>query len=124
MRWEIAMAVKRITSNIKAIDLDKAKTFYTDFLGLDLVMDHGWIKTFASLEITHPQINIASDGGNTTDVPDFSIEVDNVVQLYETARKFGFEIIYELTKEGWGVERFYVKDPFGKVVNILQHVES
>lgn len=24
--------------------------------------------------------------------------------------------------EPWGVRRFYVRDPFGKLVNILQHV--
>jgi uncharacterized glyoxalase superfamily protein PhnB len=33
----------------------------------------------------------------------------------------GFGILYDLTDEPWGVRRFYVRDPFGKVVNILSH---
>lgn len=117
------MSVKRIISNIKALDLASAQVFYGDFLAMDLVMDHGWIKTFASQEIMHPQISIASEGGNNTDVPDFSIEVDNVDELYEKAKKLDLDILYQLTNEDWGVRRFYVKDPFGKVVNILQHIE-
>ena len=33
----------------------------------------------------------------------------------------GFEIIYGITDEPWGVRRFFVRDPFGKIVNILSH---
>lgn len=33
----------------------------------------------------------------------------------------GFEITYKLTDEDWGVRRFFVIDPFGKLVNILSH---
>ena len=33
----------------------------------------------------------------------------------------GFGILYDLTDEPWGVRRFYIRDPFGKVVNILSH---
>lgn len=118
------MAIKRIVSNIQASDLTLSQAFYGDFLGMDLVMDHGWIKTYASHELMHPQISIASQGGNSTAVPDFSIEVDNVDELYHQAVKLNLIIPYALTQEEWGVKRFYVKDPFGKIVNILQHVES
>ena len=41
------MAVKRIVANIGASDIGLAKGFYHDILGLDLVMDQGWIQTFA-----------------------------------------------------------------------------
>ncbi|MEG0481755.1 MAG: glyoxalase superfamily protein [Acinetobacter sp.] len=116
------MAVKRIICNIKAFDLAKAEIFYGDFLGMDLVMDHGWIKTFVSQEIMNPQISIASEGGNATGVPDISIEVDNVEALYAKAIDLNLDILYPLSNEEWGVRRFYVKDPFEKVVNILQHV--
>lgn len=44
-------------------------------------------------------------------------------ELYEKAKKLDLNILYPLTNEDWGVRRFYVKDPFGKVVNILQHIE-
>ena len=42
--------VKRIVANIKTDDLSKADHFYHDILGLDLLMDHGWIKTFGNDE--------------------------------------------------------------------------
>ncbi|MCX5467086.1 VOC family protein [Acinetobacter nematophilus] len=117
------MAIKRIVSNIQALDLRLAQTFYGDFLGMQLVMDQGWIKTYASHGMMSPQISIASQGGNATEVPDFSIEVDNVDELYVRAQQLNMEIIYPLTIEEWGVKRFYLKDPFGKTVNLLQHIE-
>lgn len=34
----------------------------------------------------------------------------------------GFQIEYGPVNEPWGVRRFYVRDPFGKLVNILAHL--
>jgi hypothetical protein len=42
------VAVKRIVSNIRSGDLGPAKSFYADIIGLHLVMDLGWIQTFAA----------------------------------------------------------------------------
>ena len=33
----------------------------------------------------------------------------------------GLQIEYGPAKEPWGVTRFYVRDPFGRLVNILAH---
>ena len=41
------MKVKRIVANISTADVVAAKRFYGDVLGLDLLMDHGWIATYA-----------------------------------------------------------------------------
>lgn len=35
------MKVKRIAANMATTDLDKAKAFYEDILGLEVLMDHG-----------------------------------------------------------------------------------
>jgi catechol-2,3-dioxygenase len=40
------MRVKRITANIRTSDIDKADAFYHDVLGLKVIMDHGWIRTY------------------------------------------------------------------------------
>jgi hypothetical protein len=40
-RLEGLMKVKRIVANIESPDIGKAKAFYQDLLGLDLLMDHG-----------------------------------------------------------------------------------
>nr|WP_210255891.1 VOC family protein [Rhizobium sp. SG570] len=116
-----SVTVLRIIPNLPAADPASARLFYSELLGLDIVMDHGWILTFASKAATVPQISVASEGGSGTIVPDLSIEVDDVDELYRRATSMGFGILYDLTDEPWGVRRFYVRDPFGKVVNILSH---
>ena len=115
------MTVLRIIADIATPDPQAAQAFYGDILGLDLVMDHGWIVTYASGRPMAPQISFASQGGSGTPVPDLSIEVDNVDEIYAKMAAAGFAVIYPLTNEPWGVRRFYVRDPFGKVVNILSH---
>jgi uncharacterized glyoxalase superfamily protein PhnB len=78
--------------------------------------------TFAAGETSgRPQVGIASEGGSGTPVPDISVEVDDVDQMYERANVVGLEIVYGIADEPWGVRRFYVRDPFGKLVNILSH---
>ena len=77
------MTVKRIVANIATKHVDQAKAFYADILGMALVMNHGWILTFASEETSAPQVSIASEGGSGTPVPDLSIEVDNFDEIYQ-----------------------------------------
>lgn len=84
-------------------------------------MDLGWITTLCADTAARTQISIASEGGASTAVPDISIEVDDVDIVYQRALTMGIEIQYPLTDEQWGVRRFYVIDPAGKLLNILAH---
>lgn len=113
--------VKRIVANIKADHLAEADRFYKDILGLEILMDHGWIKTFGNQEEARVQVSFATQGGNDTEVPLLSIGVDNLDELYGKMKQAGFEITYGITGEEWGVRRFFVKDPFGNLINILSH---
>jgi catechol 2,3-dioxygenase-like lactoylglutathione lyase family enzyme len=115
------MAVKRIVTNIAAEHVDRARRFYADMIGLRLVMDHGWIQTFAGDGSATPQISIATEGGSGTPVPDISIEVDNLDEIRQRVLAAGLTIEYGPRAEPWGVTRFYVRDPFGRLVNILAH---
>ena len=117
------MAVKRIVTNIAATSVPEVQLFYAKLFDLNVVMDHGWIVTLASDQISPAQLSVASEGGSGTPVPDLSIEVDNVDAVYERSREHGHEIPYELTDEPWGVRRFYVRDPVGKLLNVLSHRE-
>src|SRR4029450_7652542 len=76
-RMETPMAGKRIVPNIASDQLDKAKSFYAEILDMDVVMDLGWIVTFAAAASTNPQVSVATEGGSGTPVPDLSVEVDN-----------------------------------------------
>jgi catechol 2,3-dioxygenase-like lactoylglutathione lyase family enzyme len=113
--------VKRIIANFKTPDLGLAKLFYRDILGLDLLMDHGWIATYGNGEKMNIQISFASEGGSNTEVPDLSIEVDDVDKAYQLMTDSGFSVTYGPVNEPWGVRRFYIRDPFGKLINILCH---
>ncbi len=116
------MKVKRIVANIATKDIKAAKRFYGEALGLDVLMDHGWLMTYGNSAKMTVQIGIASEGGSGTPVPDLSIEVDDVDAALDRLKKAGFVPEYGPANEPWNVRRFYVRDPFGKLVNILMHL--
>lgn len=120
------MAVRRIVANIAVSDMTvamvQARRFYGECLGLDLVMDHGWIATLAAPALeAAPQISVAEQGGAGAPVPDLSIEVDDFDDVLARLRANGVTILYGPVREDWGVERIFVQDPFGRLVNILAH---
>ena len=115
------MKVRRIVSNVATSDVDKATAFYKDILGLDVLMDLGWIRTYGCSSKMTLQVSVMSEGGSGTPVPEISIEVDNVEEALMRVRKAGIAVEYGPADEPWGVRRFYVRDPFGKLINILQH---
>jgi predicted enzyme related to lactoylglutathione lyase len=116
------MTVLRIVANIAADTVPDIRKFYSDLFGLDAVMDLGWIVTLASHETAVPQISILSEGGSGAPVPDLSIEVDNVDEVYRRAKEIGCKVVYDLTDEPWGVRRFFISDPTGKLLNVLSHL--
>jgi catechol 2,3-dioxygenase-like lactoylglutathione lyase family enzyme len=116
------MKVKRIVSNIVTRDVAAAKRFYQEVLGLKMLMDHGWLVTYGSAERMTVQVSIASEGGSGTPTPDLSIEVDDLDAVLKRVKQAGIPIEYGPAEEPWGVRRFYVRDPFGKLVNILVHL--
>lgn len=117
--------MRRIVPNIYSDDLAASKSFYIDFLGMDMAMDLGWIITFASKENPTAQINIfQNEEGTELDNSSvfLSIELPDVDQMYERAKEFGHEVVYDIRNENWGVRRFFVKDPNGATLNLLTHL--
>ena len=115
------MKIKRIVTNIAASNVEAARAFYEDVLGLEALMDMGWIVTFGSDAQMTVQLSVMSEGGSGTPVPDMSIEVDDVDEALRRCQSAGIAIEYGPADEPWGVRRFYVRDPFGRLVNILSH---
>jgi catechol 2,3-dioxygenase-like lactoylglutathione lyase family enzyme len=115
------MNVKRIVANVATSDIAAARRFYGEILGLDVLMDHGWLVTYGSTAKMSVQISFAREGGSGTAVPDLSIEVDDIDAMLARVQAAGLTIEYGPADEPWGVRRFYVRDPFGKLVNILTH---
>jgi lactoylglutathione lyase len=116
------MAVRRIVANLASADVAGLRAFYADLFGLEVVMDHGWIVTLAAPGAgMTPQLGIASEGGSGTPVPDLSIEVDDVDAVHGRALALRIPIAYGPTDEPWGVRRFFLRDPAGRLVNVLAH---
>jgi catechol 2,3-dioxygenase-like lactoylglutathione lyase family enzyme len=115
------MAVKRVVPNIAAPDPKSARAFYEDVLGMEVAMDMGWIITFVADATTAPQISVATEGGSGMPVPEVSVEVDDLEATLRRAREHGFAVTYGPVREPWGVRRFYVRDPFGRLINVLEH---
>lgn len=115
--------VKRIVPNLHATEAERAAgdTFYRDILGLECLMDLGWIQTYGGPTPVIPQVNLGTEGGSETLLPQVSIEVDSVDEAYTRMSEAGFEITYGPKDEPWGVRRFYVLDPYGNLLNILEH---
>lgn len=115
------MRVKRIVPNVATEDATAALHFYGEVLGLEPLMDHGWIATWGVRGEAGAQISFAVEGGSGTPVPDLSVEVDDLDTALARVRAAGYVLEYGPAEEPWGVRRFFVRDPFGKLVNILAH---
>ncbi|MEP1767025.1 MAG: VOC family protein [Sulfitobacter sp.] len=115
------MTVKRIVANIAAVSMQDTIAFYRDLLDMEIAMDLGWVATMSS-QADHPaQLSIIRDDQDTQPHPDLSIEVEDVDVVHQRAVSMGIRIDYPLTDEPWGVRRFFVSDPAGKLLNILAH---
>ncbi|MZD08894.1 glyoxalase [Streptomyces sp. SID5785] len=103
--------------------LDADRDFY-GLIGLEQVMDLGWIRTLASPDRPTAQISLFTHDATGPVVPDLSIELDTadeVDAVYAQVRASGAEIVHDLCDEEWGVRRFFARDPQGRVVNVLAH---
>ena len=115
------MKVNRIVANMATPEVGKARAFYEGVLGLKLAMDMGWIATYVSDTSASPQVSFMEGGGSGTPVPDLSIEVDDLDEAERRMKAAGIPIEYGPVVEPWGVRRFFVRDPYGRLVNILVH---
>jgi predicted enzyme related to lactoylglutathione lyase len=115
------MRTKRITANLRVADVDEAKSFYADYLGLSTEeFNMGWVARYTSPESgAHLQL-VTRDAKAPAD-PVISVHTDDVDGAYAEAQELGYEIVHPLTTEPWGVRRFLVRAPDGNVINVVLH---
>ncbi|MGX1757942.1 VOC family protein [Streptomyces lydicus] len=114
------MAVRRVVPNVQSVAVQESRDFY-GLLGFEEAMNHGWIMTLASPSSPAAQISFMAGDKTAPVTPDMSIEVDDVDAAYAVMQERGAEIVHPLQDEEWGVRRFFVRDPNGRVVNVLGH---
>jgi catechol 2,3-dioxygenase-like lactoylglutathione lyase family enzyme len=115
------MTVRRIVPHIESVDPEASRAFYVDVLGLEVAMDMGWIVIFASPGNRTAQIIVLRPDDATAPQPDFTVEVADVDATLARAIAQGLPVVYPLTDEPWGVRRFFLRDPNGKIANIMSH---
>ncbi|MFJ8094896.1 VOC family protein [Streptomyces griseofuscus] len=114
------MTVRRVMPVIHSAATKESRDFY-GLLGFEEVMNLGWVMTLASPSAPTAQISVVSTDRTAPVTPDMSIEVDDVEAAYAAMRASGAEIVHPLRDEEWGVRRFFVRDPSGRVINVLSH---
>ncbi|MER7210045.1 VOC family protein [Streptosporangium sp. NPDC000239] len=114
------MSVRRVVPDIHTESMEQSRDFY-GLLGLVEVMDLGWVVTMASPANPTAQVILMGPEASATVHPDVSVEVDDVDAVHEALVARGAKIVHSLRDEPWGVRRFFVLDPNGKVVNVVSH---
>jgi len=113
------MSPSRAVPNIRSERPAETRDFFVDLLGFEVVMDIGWIVTVASP--ANPAVQVSIIGNDDPAAPGISVGVDDVDAAHAQAVEQGYEIVYPLRDEEWGVRRFMLREPSGTVVNVVSH---
>jgi catechol 2,3-dioxygenase-like lactoylglutathione lyase family enzyme len=113
--------VTQITANLPVADIEAAKGFYADYLGLsDEEFNLGWVARLTS-PATGAHVQLVTGDATAAEDSAISVHVDDVEAAYRQAQELGYEIVHPLVTESWGVRRFFVRAPDGTVLNIVAH---
>lgn len=108
-------------------NLTEAKTFYTDVLGMDVIMDYGQSALFLSTGGYHHFVGLNIWNGENVEhqpltsagLSSFTLVIDNEQQLSEMIERIDEGGYQSYEKEG----RLYVADPSGNLIE-LQRAKS
>ncbi|MGW7272692.1 VOC family protein [Streptomyces sp. NPDC054864] len=114
------MSIRRAMPDIRTEAMEESRDFY-GLLGFEEVMNLGWVMTLGSPSNPTAQVTFMSHDKTAPVVPDMSVEVDDVDTVYAAVCESGAEIVHSLRDEEWGVRRFFVRDPNGRVINVVSH---
>jgi catechol 2,3-dioxygenase-like lactoylglutathione lyase family enzyme len=119
------MRVTGVVANLRVADITTARAFYTDYLGLSVEgFNLGWVAHYQSPDAAvHVQL-VTRDAAAPQDSV-LSVHVgSDVDEAYAEALRRGYEIVYPLTQEPWGLRRFFVRAPDGNVINVTSHSDE
>ncbi|OFE18706.1 glyoxalase [Humibacillus sp. DSM 29435] len=115
------MRATAIMTNLHVADIEAAKGFYTDFLGLSTEeFNMGWVARYTSPD-TGVNVQLVTRDRTAAEDSSISVATDDVEGAYEEAQARGYEIVHPLTTEPWGIRRFFLRAPDGTVINIASH---
>jgi len=119
------MRVTGIVANLPVADIAAARDFYTDYLGLSVEgFNLGWVAQYRSPDGS-ASVQLVTRDATAPHDSIISVHVGpGVDEAYAEAQRRGYGIVHELTKESWGVRRFFVRAPDGSVINMVSHTDE
>jgi predicted enzyme related to lactoylglutathione lyase len=116
------MHVTGVTANIPVTDIDVARDFYAGYLGLsEEDLNLAWVTRFVDPD-GRACVQLVTQDATSSQDSVLSVHIGNDIdEAYAEAQRRGYEIVYPLTQEPWGLRRFFVRDPDGNVINITSH---
>ena len=118
--------IRRAMPVVFTDDPEGSRAFYEDFLGFTVGMEQPGFLMLKSPSVPTTQVLLAWADPDVMDPQvhriDMSIEVADSGAAHADAVARGLDIVYPLTDEPWGVRRFFVREPSGKVVNVASHI--
>ncbi|HEY6739458.1 MAG TPA: VOC family protein [Actinopolymorphaceae bacterium] len=120
------MRVTRLIPNLSVPDIDEARGFYEDYLGLghEGLGELDWVARFQSPD-GRAAVQLVTRDATAPEDSVLSVAVgDDVDEAYAEARRRGYEIVHPLTTEPRGVRRFFVRAPDGNLINITGHKDE
>jgi catechol 2,3-dioxygenase-like lactoylglutathione lyase family enzyme len=113
------VSISRVVPNFRSEEPAASQEFYAA-LGFELAMDMDWIATFVSPANPTAQVTLIREDPSNLH-PDASVEVEDVDAVHAKVVEGGYDVVYGPADEPWGVRRFFVRDPNGVLVNVMQH---
>jgi predicted enzyme related to lactoylglutathione lyase len=115
------MQATKIFANLRVADIEAAKGFYTDYLGLDHEeFNIGWVARYSSPD-AEARLQLVTGDRTAAEDSVISVCTNDIDGAYAEAQELGYDIVHPLTAETWGPRRFFVRAPDGNVVNIVNH---
>lgn len=124
--YSVSMTIRRIMPNVVTQDVEESRSFYSDFLGMDVRMNEPGFLMLASPSNPTAQMTVVSPAADSWDPhtsdSTLAVEVEDVDAVYAEAERQGYRVVYPLTTEPWGIRRFLVRAPDGSVINVHSQV--
>ena len=115
------MQATKIFANLRVADIEAAKGFYTDYLGLtNEEFNMGWVARYSSAD-GEARLQLVTGDATAAEDSVISVCTDDIDAAYAEAQQRGYDIVHPLTTEAWGLRRFFVRAPDGNVLNIVNH---
>ena len=80
-RRAAAMTIRRVVPDISSERMDESRKFDVGLLGFRVVMDMGWVVTFASPVSPAAQITVIRGDASSRAVPQVTVEVADVDEV-------------------------------------------